>query len=146
MPFVGGLLEHFRARLERSGYSLEVREKPAGNHVTPWWIYLTLDSAKPRQSTVVFGETTFARVNPRPHLWVRGKAHWIRLGEHLLQDFMASMRLVHTAFNEDEAWGREFLEIGESQLVQILQPATPEGWALGYTCGFEGWFPAACVD
>lgn len=44
--------------------------KEPGKHVTPWWLYARLN---PGGAHIQFGETTYAGVNDRPHMWVRGK-------------------------------------------------------------------------
>lgn len=70
---VGQLLWAFGDFLAERGMATTARGKPTGGHVTPWWLYLSLNAAAPRRSRIQFGETTFTRVNNVPHMWVRGK-------------------------------------------------------------------------
>lgn len=81
---VGFMLEKVKELAMVKGLTFKTVEKPPGNHVTPWWLYVTFCDARSKQSTVQIGETVYAKVNKTPHLWVRGKAGWIELGRDLL--------------------------------------------------------------
>ena len=44
---VGGLLRTFSEQLSADGFLVEQTPKPPGNHVTSWWLYVTIDAIIP---------------------------------------------------------------------------------------------------
>ena len=89
---------HPRMHTLLMGFEMYIKEKkigkcwrvqrPPGNHLTQWWLYVCLSTDSPSAIIVQFGATIFADVNPMPHMYVRGKAVWIGVGLDLLEKFM----------------------------------------------------------
>jgi hypothetical protein len=97
-PRVGALLQEFKCYLlEHDQVNLTCDAKPSGGHITPWWLHLTMSAGAPTESRLQFGETLYAKVNPVPHLWVRGKARWLGTGVALLTAFMQRTLRRHLA-------------------------------------------------
>ena len=90
---LGSLLSMLEIYLTRAhaAWPLKRRHKPPGGHVTPWWLYATVDTSCPKKSRLQFGETDHAEVNPVPHLWVRGTRDFLHLGQKILIDFLDSL-------------------------------------------------------
>jgi len=90
-PELGKLLAQFETYVTKKGYIC--RRKPkldGGQHVTPWWLMVILESGAPAKSQCQFGETDFADVNPVPHLWSRGKEAYRQKAYDLLTEFVVS--------------------------------------------------------
>ena len=62
LPELGTLLGKFLDWLTAQRHQVKAWRvpKPAGGHVTPWWLYAELCPERPAQSRVVFGETAHA--------------------------------------------------------------------------------------
>lgn len=164
---IGTLLADFEeyVRAVRPDVVLERVEKPEGNHVTPWWLYATLNNTK--KSRVVFGETTYAAVNSVPHMWARGKADYINVAVGLLVGFIEwavenseTTELLPTDLPTEEiprrppkhylkaafdgtAYGSEYLVAEEGALIYPLSMADEQGWVEGILSGTgrRGWYP-----
>ena len=67
---LGALLAEFERYLNAANVITKRTVKPAGGHITPWWLKARVGSGE-RSAWVTYGETTHASVNPHPHLWVR---------------------------------------------------------------------------
>ena len=85
---VGGLLRSFSEKLSADGFLVEQTQKPPGNHVTSWWLYVTFDATARKKSRVQYGETRYDKVNSVPQLWRRAKEKYRRRAVELLRDFV----------------------------------------------------------
>ena len=85
---VGGLLRSFSEKLSADGFLVEQTQKPPGNHVTSWWLYVTFDATARKKSRVQYGETCYDKVNSVPHLWCRAREKYRRRAVELLRDFV----------------------------------------------------------
>ena len=85
---VGGLLRSFSEKLSADDFLLEQTQKPPGNHVTSWWLYVTFDATARKKSRVQYGETRYEKVNSVPHLWCRAREKYRRKAVELLRDFV----------------------------------------------------------
>ena len=85
---VGELLRSFSEKLSADGFLVEQTQKPPGNHVTSWWLYVTFDATARKKSRVQYGETCYDKVNSVPHLWCRAREKYRRRAVELLRDFV----------------------------------------------------------
>ena len=174
LPFVGRLLERLEKRLQGAGIHCWREAKEDGGHITPWWLYASLGATAPRQSQVVFGETIHKEVNPRPHLWVRGKQKWLPEAVALLRAFVAELDpavfrpllparpqpaatpsvprppqpLKVLAEFDGEEYGSDYLNLRPGDgVVPRAAPEAAAGWAYGYHLqgGRLGWYPPQFV-
>ena len=77
--------------LQTAGISSAWRKtKPPGGHLVDYWVYATLDDDKPAKSTVVFGVTQHAAVNPEVHAYARGKKAFLATAVQLLETYLAT--------------------------------------------------------
>ena len=94
LPDVGTLLAAFHDYVASKGYACFREPKlDGGNHITDWWLRVTIDERAPARSVVQYGETVFDGVNPVPHLWVRSKAPFRHESYTLLKGFLQKARL-----------------------------------------------------
>ena len=85
---IGELLRSFSEKLSADGFLVEQTQKPPGNHVTSWWLYVTFDATARKKSRVQYGETRYDKVNSIPHLWCRAREKYRRRAVELLRDFV----------------------------------------------------------
>lgn len=151
---VGSLLECFERTVQEKGYQSWRVEKELGNHITPWWLYIQMHQGGDSKKTVVqVGETIFKKVNPIPHLWVRGKQEVAREAERLLRNFLTQevdqkRSLAVADFNGTE-FGEEYLSFKAGERVSTLpipEGEDSQGWQYGVlSSGKKGWFPPEYV-
>ena len=150
---IGTLLPSLLNYIEARSLRHRIVEKPPGGHVTPWWLYVTLDPRHAWSSSEVqFGETTHDVVIETPHIWVHAKQKWMPFAATLLKRFMAwRVAIVLEEFdavamyNFDGAeYGTEYLSLTAGAAIVSIPPpprTRPEGWAYGFSNGLYGWYP-----
>ena len=165
-PRLGFLLADFGAWLRAAHPHVVIKgeiDKEPGGHITNWWLYTAGDSLAPKQTQMVFGETTHPEVNRIPHMWVRAKSQWLNFGVALLEEWLAALdaaprspstrslppmparQAPHTEvigvltvahyFDPSEN-GPDYLELHEGDRIIPLDPPEPgQGWAYGMLLG-----------
>ena len=128
LPDVGTLLAAFHDYVASKGYACFREPKlDGGNHITDWWLRVTIDERAPERSVVQYGETVFDGVNPVPHLWVRSKAPFRHESYALLKGFLQKARLRRLALIEEQPPQTSY---GPGQDAQYQ-----EGWVCYYHPG-----------
>ena len=135
--------------LEEKGFTPSYTLKPAGNHISRWWVDIKVGGR-----LLKFGSTIYETVNPTPHLWCMGSPKILDKGRDILTQWLAGLtslastqKLAKADFDASE-YGVEYQDIFWGETVAAYGPPwrNCERWCLVGTSRGCGWCPTEFVS